>query len=65
MINGGTNSHVGDRTEDRGQVTVKKTVMETYTRRSCSSNPLLFGPSNPSPGEQAEMEYRNTDPNSR
>lgn len=46
------------RTEYRGQVTVKKTGMETYTRRSCSSNPLSLDPSNPSPGEQAEMEHR-------
>lgn len=45
-------------TEYRGQLTVKKTGMESYTRRSRSSSPLSFDPSVPSPGGQVEMEYR-------
>lgn len=48
----------GDRTEYRGQLAVKKTGMESYTRRSCSSSPLSFDTSVPSPGGQVEMQYR-------
>lgn len=47
-----------DRTEYRGHLAVKKTGMESYKRRSCSSNPVSFYPSVPSPGGQVEMEHR-------